>query len=124
MLVLLGGIMGRGLHSNPGASPTSPKTSWAFAAPGGAVYGFIFGFGATPGSVWGVLLALNSGLTRGSIQGTLWDAGNRTPVGCVQSQRPPRCLMPLALGGLFLLGQGEGCVWGVSALWCCWCHWG
>ncbi|XP_054974215.1 protein mago nashi homolog 2 isoform X1 [Sorex araneus] len=37
------------------------------------------------------LLALHSGITPGSAQGTIWDAGNRTRVSRMQGKRPTRC---------------------------------
>ena len=34
---------------------------------------------------------MHSGITPGSAQGTIWDAGNRTRVGRVQGKHPPLC---------------------------------
>ena len=50
-------------------------------------------FWVTPSDAQGLLLALHSGIAPGSAWGTIWDAGDRTQVGCVQGKRPPRCAM-------------------------------
>ena len=57
------------------------------------VYSFFF---VTPGDAQGLLLALHSGITPGSAQGTIWDAGNLTQVSRVQGKCPTCCAIPPA----------------------------